>query len=65
MTSIKNLTEEQINEFRETFSFFDKNNNGVISLDELKQVVIQVTGDNASEKELRRMVSLILISFKC
>ena len=65
MTSIKNLTEEQINEFRETFSFFDKNNNGVISLDELKKVVIQVTGDNASEKELRRMVSLILISFKC
>ncbi|KAI8582858.1 hypothetical protein K450DRAFT_225157 [Umbelopsis ramanniana AG] len=50
------LTEEQINEFRETFQMFDKDNDGSITAQELG-TVIRSFGMNPTEAELMDMVN--------
>jgi len=50
------LTEAQIAEFKESFSLFDKDNDGTISTKELGGVMRSL-GQNPSEKELQEMVN--------
>ncbi|KAK9237244.1 hypothetical protein V1525DRAFT_404639 [Lipomyces kononenkoae] len=50
------LTEEQINEFKEAFSLFDKNNDGQITTKELG-TVMRSLGQNPSEAELADMIN--------
>ena len=50
------LTEEQIAEFKEAFSLFDKNGDGTISTDELG-VVMRSLGQNPTEAELVEMIN--------
>jgi len=50
------LTEEQIEEFKEVFSLFDKDGDGTISTKELG-TVMRSLGQSPTEKELRDMVS--------
>ncbi len=49
------LTEEQIAEFKEVFSFFDKNGDGTISTKELG-TVMRVLGQNPTEAEVQGMI---------
>lgn len=49
------LTEEQINEFKEAFSLFDKDGDGVISAQELGTVMRSV-GHNPTETEIKSMI---------
>lgn len=49
------LTEEQINEFKEAFSLFDKDGDGVISTQELGTVMRSV-GHNPTEAEIQGMI---------
>lgn len=49
------LTEDQVNEFREAFSLFDKDGNGSISEKELK-LAMKSIGQNASDIEIQEMV---------
>lgn len=50
------LTEEQITEFKEAFSLFDKNNDGKITTKELG-TVMRSLGQNPSESELNDMIN--------
>ncbi len=50
------LTEEQIQDFRQTFALFDKNNDGKITNNELG-IVIRSLGQNPREAELQRMIN--------
>ncbi|KAL0233448.1 hypothetical protein PCE1_001963 [Barthelona sp. PCE] len=52
------LTADQIAEFKEAFSLFDKNNDGSISISELS-VVMRALGQNPSNAELRDMINEI------
>jgi len=50
------LTEEQITEFKEAFSVFDKDGDGNISAKELG-IVMRSLGQNPTEKELDKLVN--------
>ncbi|XP_052273702.1 calmodulin-like isoform X1 [Dreissena polymorpha] len=50
------MTEEQISEFKEAFSLFDKNGDGTISSKELG-IVMRSLGQNPTEAELQDMVN--------
>ena len=50
------LTENQIAEFKEAFSLFDKDNNGIITIEEL-EVTMKSLGQNPTETELRDMIN--------
>lgn len=56
MTS--NYTEEQINEFKEAFSIFDRDGDGTITIKELKSVMRSL-GLNPSDVELQDMINEI------
>ncbi|KAF5734060.1 calmodulin [Tripterygium wilfordii] len=53
---IENLTEEQIAEFKEAFSLFDKDGDGCITIKELG-TVMRSLGQSPSEAELRDMIN--------
>merc|ERR1712226_833182 len=50
------LTEEQIAEFEEHFSIFDKDGSGTITIEELG-TVMRSLGQNPTEKELQDMIN--------
>ena len=50
------ITEEQIEEYKEAFSLFDKNGDGYISSKELG-IVMRSLGQNPSEAELQDMIN--------
>ena len=50
------LTREQISEFKEAFSMFDKDKDGTISAKELLKVMRSL-GQNPSEAELQNMIN--------
>mmetsp|Transcript_44859 Transcript_44859/g.71619 ORF Transcript_44859/g.71619 Transcript_44859/m.71619 type:complete len:205 (+) Transcript_44859:71-685(+) len=52
---LENLTEEQIEEFKEAFRLFDKDGSGTISNDELG-TVMRSLGQNPSDQELTDLV---------
>ncbi|KAH9289653.1 hypothetical protein KI387_033770, partial [Taxus chinensis] len=54
--AIESLTEEQIAEFREAFSLFDRDGDGCITTKELA-TVIRSLGQNPTEAELKDMIS--------
>lgn len=56
------LTEEQIAEFKEAFSLFDKDGDGTITTKELG-TVMRSLGQNPTEAELQDMVRHHMISF--
>ena len=51
-----NLTEEQIAEFKEAFSLFDKDGDGTITTKELG-TVMRSLGQNPTEAELQDMIN--------
>lgn len=53
-----NLSEETIAEFREAFVLFDKDNDGNISLEELKSITENM-GQTVSDDELKGMMSTV------
>ena len=56
------LTEEQIAEFKEAFSLFDKDGDGTITTKELG-TVMRSLGQNPTEAELQDMVNLLNFLF--
>jgi len=54
--SAENLTDEQIQEFREAFSLFDKDGNGRITIKELGVVMLNL-GQNPTDNELQDMIN--------
>ncbi|XP_072065496.1 calmodulin isoform X3 [Arachis hypogaea] len=50
------LTEDQVAEFREAFSFIDKDHDGFISVDELATIIKSLEG-NATKEEIQHMIS--------
>ena len=52
---MQNLTEEQIFEFKEAFSYYDKDAEGTITTKEFGQVM-KGLGENPTEQELREMM---------
>lgn len=52
------LTEEQIAEFKEAFSLFDKDLDGRITEEELG-IVMRSLGQRPTESELKNMVTLV------
>lgn len=50
------LTEEEVEEFREAFSLFDKNGDGTITSNELA-VVMKSLGQKTTESELQDMIN--------
>uniref|UniRef100_A0A914Q2K5 EF-hand domain-containing protein n=1 Tax=Panagrolaimus davidi TaxID=227884 RepID=A0A914Q2K5_9BILA len=53
---IKQLTPEEIDEFREAFMMFDKDGNGTISTKELG-VAMRSLGQNPTEQEILEMIN--------
>jgi len=51
-----NLTEDQIEEFKEAFALFDKDGDGTITADELG-VVMRSLGRNPTREELEAMIA--------
>merc|ERR1719469_214603 len=51
-----NLTEDQIEEFREAFALFDKDGDGTITADELN-IVMRSLGRKPTMEELRAMIA--------
>ena len=49
-----NLTEEQVNEFKDAFSIFDKDNDGTVNIAELG-TIMKSLGLNPTELELKDM----------
>ena len=49
---VRNLTKEQIQEFKEAFSLFDKDGDGTITTKEL-QTVMRSLGQNPTDAELQ------------
>ena len=58
------LTEEQIAEFKEAFSLFDKDGDGTITTKELG-TVMRSLGQNPTEAELQDMVSWLMLLAEC
>ena len=56
MASAEGLTEEQINEFKEAFSLFDKDGDGCITSKELG-TVMRSLGQNPTEAELKDIIN--------
>ena len=54
------LTEEQIAEFKEAFSLFDKDGDGTITTKELG-TVMRSLGQNPTEAELQDMVTFLFL----
>ena len=52
---VENLSEEQLEEFREVFTLFDKDGGGTIENDELG-TVMRILGQNPSESEIDAMI---------
>ena len=50
------LTTEQIEEIRLAFSYFDKDGNGSVTVEELKEVLVGL-GQKPTEQELRDMIN--------
>ncbi|XP_062203319.1 uncharacterized protein LOC133905523 [Phragmites australis] len=50
------LNQEQISEFRQAFSFFDKDGDGCITVEELATVMGSLQGQRPSAEELREMI---------
>lgn len=48
------LNEEKINEYKESFSIFDKDNDGYISYSQLSEI-IKILGHNIPEEDLQKM----------
>lgn len=55
-SDVNSLTSEQIEEFREAFSLFDRNGDGTITTTELG-TVMRSLGQNPTETELRDMIN--------
>ena len=55
---VEELTEQQIEEFKEVFSLFDKDGGGSISSTELG-TVMRILGQNPSQKEIEAMINEI------
>lgn len=55
---LENITEEQIEEFREAFALFDKDGDGCINNKELK-TVLRSLGHNPSKEELEVFTTLV------
>ncbi|KAJ1978573.1 Calmodulin, partial [Dimargaris xerosporica] len=55
-TMADNLTEEQMNEFKEAFTLFDKDGDGTITTKELG-TVMRSLGQNPTEAELQDMIN--------
>lgn len=55
-SDVHSLTSEQIEEFREAFSLFDRNGDGTITTTELG-TVMRSLGQNPTETELRDMIN--------
>ncbi|XP_793110.3 calmodulin-alpha [Strongylocentrotus purpuratus] len=55
---VDQLTEEQIEEYKEAFAIFDKNGDGIITTKELGEVMTSF-GESPNEGELRDMVNEI------
>lgn len=53
---VDELTDQQVKDFREAFSLFDKNGDGAISLKELG-IVMRSLGQNPTEKELQALIN--------
>ena len=51
----KQITEDQLNEYKEAFSLFDKDSSGSISTKELKNVLTSM-GQNPTETEIKDMI---------
>ena len=51
----ENLTEQQLADYKIAFSHFDKNDDGFISTDELRQVIEEL-GHTATDAELNAMI---------
>jgi Ca2+-binding EF-hand superfamily protein len=58
------LTEEQIAEFKEAFSLFDKDGDGTITTKELG-TVMRSLGQNPTEAELQDMINEVDADGKC
>jgi len=56
MSSFTNLTEEQIQEFKEAFSLFDKDGDGIIPIKELGTIMRSLTA-NPTEAQLQDMAN--------
>lgn len=52
---VTNLTPEQLNDIRETFSLFDKDGDGTISVNELQNTMSSL-GQRVSENEIKEMM---------
>jgi calmodulin len=48
------LNEEKINEYKESFSIFDKDNDGYISYEQLSEI-IKILGHNIPDEDLQKM----------
>ena len=55
-TMTNNLSNEQITEFTELFSLFDKNSNGTIAIKELR-ALMKSLGQNHTEKEFQDIIN--------
>ncbi|XP_072178277.1 calmodulin-like [Diadema setosum] len=55
MSQANQLTEEQLKEFKDAFSHFDINGDGVISKEEFGNVV-RMLGQNPTEEELKQVI---------
>jgi len=53
--SVKDLTEEQVAEFKEAFAIFDKDGDGTVTSSEIKEVMKSL-GQNPTDKELKEMI---------
>jgi calmodulin len=58
------LTEEQINEFKDAFTLFDKDNDGVVTAKELS-TVLKSLGHNPTEQELGEMIASVDSDGRC
>ncbi|XP_078173050.1 calmodulin-like [Carex rostrata] len=52
---METLTQEQIAEYKEAFSLFDKDNDGCITMHELRTVIKQL-GQNPTEEDVQEMI---------